>query len=111
MLKDAPTFAEVWPQMEAFLKGQHICWRTTASFDRRVLASQLSGHGRTRAPHAFFVHAQGLAAQFAPCLKKLNGVCNYFGIALNHHHAVSMPRPAPESICSFAGRYDAQMRL
>ena len=37
MLKDAPTFTELWPQLVAFMEGSHALLAHNAGFDRRVL--------------------------------------------------------------------------
>lgn len=35
MLKDAPTFTELWPQLVAFMEGSHALLAHNAGFDRR----------------------------------------------------------------------------
>lgn len=37
MLKDAPTFVEIWPECSAFMQGARFLLAHNASFDRRVL--------------------------------------------------------------------------
>ena len=62
MLKDAPTFTEVWPQLVAFMEGSHALLAHNAGFDRSV-ACILSGSGACAAAAAVFVYAQGSASQ------------------------------------------------
>lgn len=59
MLKDAPTFTEVWPQLAAFMEGSRAILAHNAGFDRRVLARILSGSGPCAAAVTVFMYAQG----------------------------------------------------
>lgn len=113
MLKGAPTFAEVWPQMEAFLKGTAHLLAHNASFDRRVLAASCQATGACEPRTHFFCVRSRLAPQPAPCLKKLSSVCAYFGIDLNHHHAGSDAEACARIYLQLRslGVTDAQMRL
>jgi DNA polymerase-3 subunit epsilon len=94
MLKDAPTFTEIWPEMLAFFGDAECLLAHNAAFDRRVLESccraallpvpslpfrcTLKGARRLPPP-------SGRAAPSG----KLSDVCARFGIALRHHHAGS----------------------
>ena len=60
MLKDAPTFTELWPQLVAFMEGSHALLAHNAGFDRRVLHA---GSGACAAAAAVFMYAQGSASQ------------------------------------------------
>ena len=51
LLKDAPTFTELWPQLAAFMEGAQALLAHNA-------ACVLPGSGACTAAAAFFVHAQ-----------------------------------------------------
>ena len=103
MLKDAPTFAELWPQMDAFLEGAGSLLAHNASFDRRVL--------EPRAP--FLCTLKGSRRSLPLASKKLSSVSAYFGIALNHHHAGSDAEACARIYLQLRalGVTDSQMKL
>lgn len=113
MLQDAPTFAELWPRMEAFLAGADALLAHNASFDRRVLAASCRAVG-VDAPHTpFLCTLKGSRRSLPLASKKLSSVCAYFGIALNHHHAGSDAEACARIYLHLRERgvTDAQMRL
>ena len=83
-----------------------------ASFDRRCSLACCRAAGLP-APEAPFLHPERFAAQPAPAVQKLNLVCEYFGIALNHHNAASDAQACAEVYLRLRGLgvTDAQMRL
>ena len=113
MLKDAPSFVEVWPQMETFMAGAHALLAHNASFDRRVLQACCREAG-TDAPHCHFLCTLKGARRSLPLpSKKLNNVCEHFGIALEHHHAGSDASACAQIYLHLRalGVTDSQMRL
>ncbi len=113
MLKDAPTFAEVWPQMEAFFEGATHLLAHNASFDRRVLAASCQATGAKEPRTPFLCTLKGSRRSLPLASKKLSSVCSYFGIALNHHHAGSDAEACARIYLQLRslGVTDAQMRL
>ena len=73
-VQDSPTFLEFWPQMASFLQGVTHLVAHNAPFDRRVLEA--------------CCQSNGIALPDLPS-HKLDAVCRYCGIPLDHHHAGS----------------------
>lgn len=63
MLKDAPTFTELWPQLVAFMEGSHAPSGPQCRLRPQGAACILSGSGACAAAAAVFVYAQGSASQ------------------------------------------------
>ena len=113
MLKDAPTFAEAWPEAVAFLRGARFLLAHNASFDRRVLTACCRAAGQPAPNTPFLCTLKGARRSLPLPSKKLNLVCEHFGIALNHHNAVSDAQACAQVYLRLRalGVTDAQMRL
>lgn len=86
---DKPNFGEVWPLIEEKLVGADFLVAHNASFDRGVLNACCEAHQITP-PNQPFVCTVKLARktwQLFPT--KLNNVCEFLDIELDHHHALS----------------------
>lgn len=113
MLKDAPTFAEMWPECRAFLQGAQYLLAHNAPFDRRVLQASCQAAGLPAPEQPFLCTLRGSRRSLPLPSKKLNRVCEYFGIALTHHHAASDAAACAEIYLRLRalGVTDEQMRL
>ncbi|MEG6503002.1 MULTISPECIES: 3'-5' exonuclease [unclassified Desulfovibrio] len=113
MLKNAPTFGDVWPQMEAFMKGAEVLLAHNASFDRRVLLACCREAGADASGRHFLCTLKGARRSLPLPSKKLNHVCGHFGIALDHHHAGSDATACAEVYLHLRalGVTDSQMRI
>lgn len=113
MLKDAPLFSELWAEMSAFLRGAQFLLAHNASFDRRVLLACCRAAGLPGPGLPFLCTLKGARRSLPLPSKKLNKVCEHFGIALNHHHAASDAAACAEIYLRLRalGVTDAQMRL
>lgn len=113
MLKDAPTFVEMWPECSAFLEGAQYLLAHNASFDRRVLQASCRAAGLAAPEQPFLCTLRGSRRSLPLPSKKLNRVCEYFGIALTHHHAASDAAACAEIYLRLRalGVTDNQMRL
>ncbi len=89
MLRDQPIFAEVWPDMAAFMQGAAFLVAHNASFDRRVLHACCKAAGLEAPRLPFCCTLLGSRRHLPLASRKLNDVCEYFGIPLEHHHAGS----------------------
>lgn len=89
MVKDAPTFPEVWPRLMGLLAGGPLVAHNVG-FDWDVLTQTLQ-HYRMPQPELDRVCTIRLARRGCPGLASysLPAVAAHFGIALNHHHAAS----------------------
>ncbi|PSR14428.1 exonuclease [filamentous cyanobacterium CCP3] len=84
-----PNFAELWPEIATVLAGAEFFAAHNASFDRSVLHACCQAH-HIAPPAPDFVCTVKLARQawnIRPT--KLPNVCDYLGIPLNHHDALS----------------------
>lgn len=86
---EAPTFAAVWPRIEPLL-SKGILVAHNAPFDMAVLKSCLLAYGiewRKSTPYTCTVR---IGRAILPGIShKLNDMCDYYGIALDHHKADS----------------------
>ena len=89
MLKDAPTFTELWPQLVAFMEGSHALLAHNAGFDRRVLHASCQALELVQPQLPFLCTLKGARRSLPLASRALDSVCGYFGIPLDHHHAGS----------------------
>ncbi|MDR1947355.1 MAG: 3'-5' exonuclease [Desulfovibrio sp.] len=94
VLKDAPTFAELWPETAAFLRGADFLLAHNAPFDRRILEGccRAAGIPASGLPFNCTLKGTGKPARALGTVfssRKLSVVCGHFGIELRHHHAGS----------------------
>ena len=88
-VRDAPTFAELWPTLRELITGIDFLAAHNASFDRRVLNSCCEMH-RLPQPALPFVCTMRLARAFWSVYPtKLPDVCRHLKIPLKHHQADS----------------------
>lgn len=89
LLRDAPTFAEIWPQISATLAGASHFIAHNATFDARVLRACCRHAGLIPPPQPFLCTLRASRVHLAIPSRRLSHVCEHFGIALDHHNAVS----------------------
>ena len=86
---DAPTFPELWPQIEP-LMSSGLLVAHNAVFDLGVLKKCLDYYEIDWKPYARYLCTVQMGRRILPGMShKLNTLCDYYGIALNHHHAES----------------------
>jgi DNA polymerase-3 subunit epsilon len=112
-VKDAPSFAEVWPSLRDFMQDAEHLVAHNASFDRRVLHGCCAAAGLTPPALPFLCTLKGSRRALHLSSHKLNDVCAHFAIDLNHHHADSDARAAAEILLRLRdlGLDDERMRL
>jgi DNA polymerase-3 subunit epsilon len=81
---DAPTFAEIWPQLKPYIQGRHVVAHN-ASFDCTSLQQTLEYY---KIPKAKF-HQHCTVQIFK---RKLSLLCDHYNISLVHHNALSDAR-------------------
>ncbi len=113
MLKDAPTFTELWPQLVAFMEGSHAFLAHNAGFDRRVLHASCQALELVQPQLPFLCTLKGARRSLPLASRALDSVCDYFGIPLDHHHAGSDARACAEIYLRLRGLgvTDGQMKL
>lgn len=88
-VKDSPTFGEIWPEIEVFVKGAEFLAAHNAPFDRSVLEACCQATG-VASPGLPFICTMRLARRtWGLRPTKLPDVCAYLGIPLRHHDAES----------------------
>ena len=92
----APTFAELWPTLAAFLARGEALVAHNAGFDRAVLRAccAAAGVAPTRLPFVCTVRLARRAWNVRPT--RLPDVCRHLAISLDHHHALSDARACAE---------------
>ena len=86
---NAPTFPELWEQIEPIMNSGMLVAHN-ASFDMNVLKKCLQDYNIEWKPYARYVCTVLIGRQLLPGIShKLNDLCNYYGIDLNHHQADS----------------------
>jgi DNA polymerase III subunit epsilon len=89
MLKAQPTFAELWSEIAHFIAGADYFIAHNAAFDKRVLYASCKAAGIESPRTPFCCTLQGARKNLPLASRKLNVVCNYYGITLDHHNAAS----------------------
>ena len=94
MLKDRKSFAELWPDMAAFMQGAELFVAHNATFDRRVLHGCCRAFGLIPPSAPFVCTVKGSRRRLRLPHHRLNDVCDYLGLELDHHNAEEMKREA-----------------
>ncbi len=89
MVRDAPTFGDLWPRLDRWLEGVDFLAAHNASFDRGVLEACCRAAGLPVPPHRFECTVQMARQVFGIYPTKLDRVCGVLGIPLVHHQADS----------------------
>lgn len=86
---DAPTFAELWPTIGPIL-GSGVLAAHNAPFDIGVLRKCLAAYGIPWRQTVRGLCTVSMGRQLLPGIgHRLNELCDYYGIGLNHHCADS----------------------
>ena len=89
MVWDAPTFPEVWPQIES-LMSDGLLVAHNAVFDMNVLKRCLRDYEIEWKPYVRYVCTVQMGRRLLPGMShKLNVLCDHYGICLDHHKADS----------------------
>ena len=101
MVADAPTFPEVWEEIRPILDSG-IVVAHFAEFDLGMLRSCLQAYNLSWKPTVRFLCTCKMGRELLPDIKhKLNVMCDYFGIPLDHHNASSDSRACGEILLRF----------
>ena len=86
---DAPTFPELWRDIEPVMSSGMLIAHN-AGFDIGVLRKCLHGYGLEWLPSVKGLCTVMIGRRILPGVShKLNDLCDYYGICLNHHRADS----------------------
>lgn len=98
---DAPSFPAVWEQIEPIMSSG-ILVAHNASFDMGVLRKCLAGYEIAWKPYAKAICTVLMGRSLLPGIShRLNDMCDYYGICLNHHQADSDSRAAAEILLRY----------
>ena len=84
-----PDFGSVWSQINEFICGADFLAAHNASFDKSVLYACCDARQIARPPQRFQCTVQLARKTWTLPNAKLPTVCEYLGIHLNHHDALS----------------------
>ena len=98
---DAPTFPEVWREIEP-LMSSGILVAHNAGFDMCVLRKCLDSYEIEWQPYVRGICTVVMGRSILPGIShKLNDLCDYYGICLNHHRADSDSRACAEILIHY----------
>lgn len=99
---DRPTFPELWERLEPVMSGG-ILIAHNAPFDMRVLADCLNAYGIVWQPSARYACTCRMGRACYPELPnhKLNTMCAYLDVSLDHHNAGSDSRACAELLLDY----------
>lgn len=102
MVADKPTFSELWTELEP-LMSTGILIAHNAPFDMRVLAQCLDAYGIDWQPFAKYACTCTMGRACYPELSnhKLNTLCTYLDLNLDHHNAGSDSRACGELLLDY----------
>lgn len=101
MVSDAPTFPELWEEIEPYFSGTMIVAHN-AVFDLGVLGKCLSYYGIEWKPYTRYLCTAKIGRGVLPGMShKLNDMCRYYGIRLQHHIASSDSRACAEILLRY----------
>lgn len=98
---DAPAFPELWQQIEP-LMDSGILVAHNAQFDMGVLRNCLHDYGVRWKPSAQAICTVLIGRSILPDIShKLNNMCSYYGICLDHHQADSDSQACAEILLRY----------
>lgn len=103
-VKDKPTFKDLWPRIKKTLDEADYVAAHNASFDKRVLAACCQAIG-VKEERRFVCTVQLARKTWNIRPTKLNNVCDFLRIDLNHHEALSDAEACARIVIA-AGRGD-----
>jgi len=104
-VKNAPNFPEVFESLKPLFEGA-ILVAHNAPFDMGVLKKCLNDYKIFWQPSVAYACTCKMARRILPELpsKRLNCLCDYFGIELDHHNALSDARAAAKILIEYEKR-------
>ena len=100
-VRDAPIFPEVWAQIEPIM-SDGLLVAHNAVFDMSVLKKCLGDYGIDWKPYVRYLCTVQMGRRVLPGMShKLNILCDYYGISLDHHQAASDSRACAEILLHY----------
>ncbi len=107
MVRDSPSFFELWPQLADFIEDATCFVAHNAPFDRRVLHACCNAAQIACPELPFICTLKESRRRLHLSSYRLDALCSHCGISLDHHHAGSDARAAAELLIHLQ-RLDAQ---
>lgn len=100
-VEDAPSFPELWRQIQPIMESGMLVAHN-AKFDLGVLKECLHAYGIEWKPKAQAICTVLIGRDILPDIShKLNNMCDYYGICLDHHQADSDSRACAEILLKY----------
>ena len=100
-VKNAPVFPEIWSRIEPMMSSGLLVAHN-AVFDMNVLKKCLSGYGIEWKPYVRYLCTVQMGKRVLPGMShKLDVLCDYYGISLDHHQAASDSRACAEILLRY----------
>ena len=100
-IRNAPVFPELWSQIEPVMSSG-LLTAHNAIFDMGVLKKCLRDYGIDWKPYVRYLCTVQLGRRILPGMShKLNVLCDYYGISLDHHQAASDSRACAEILLRY----------
>lgn len=100
-VKGSPTFPEIWTKIEPYMSAG-VLVAHNAVFDMGVLKHCLTDYSIKWKESARYLCTVQMGRKLLPGMShKLNVMCEYYGIDLNHHHAASDSRACAEILLRY----------
>lgn len=100
-VRNAPSFPEVWEKIEPYMSGGLLVAHN-AQFDMGVLKKCLLAYEIEWKPCAHYICTVQMGRRLLPGIShKLNDLCDYYGIALDHHKADSDSRACAQILLRY----------
>lgn len=102
LVENAPNFFELWQEIEP-LMNNGIIVAHNAPFDMGVLKRCLQAYKINWKPYVHYLCTVQVGRKHLPDMPhKLNDMCEYYNIELEHHHAGSDSRACAEILLNYA---------
>ena len=102
-VRGAPTFPQLWETLEPVMSSGTLAAHN-AVFDLSVLRACLRDYGLAWKKSVPYLCTVQMGRKLLPGIShKLNDLCGYFGIGLDHHHADSDSRACAEILLRYLG--------
>jgi DNA polymerase-3 subunit epsilon len=98
-----PTFAQLWPELAPLLDGAEYLVAHNASFDRGVLRACCETAGLAMPPLPFVCSMQLARQTWGVRPTRLQDVCRFLNIPLQHHDALSDAEAAARIVIAARG--------
>lgn len=97
----SPAFDEVWQKIKPLMESGMLVAHN-AVFDLGVLKKCLQAYGIEWRPYTRYICTVQAGRRLLPGIShKLNDMCDYYNISLNHHHAASDSRACAEILLRY----------